>query len=246
MKKVSAIVLTKNEEKNIERCLASLSFCDEIVILDDFSMDNTLKVAKKHKVTVFQRNLDNDFSKQRNFGLSKAKNDWVLFIDSDEVVSEALQKEIVSNIEHDEFDGFYIKRQDILFGKKIKHGDVGGVSLVRLGKKEKGEWNGQVHEVWTIRGNIGKLDNALLHYPHQSISEFISEIDFYSTLRANELFLSKKKSGVFQIIFYPKFKFLKLYILQLGFLDGMSGLIHALLMSLYSFLVRGKLYLHKK
>lgn len=240
---ISAIVLYKNEEKNIENCLKSLSFCDEIILIDDDSTDKTLEIVKKYASKIFQKSLGNDFSQQRNFGLSKSKNEWVLFVDADEVISEELQNEIVSKTQNGSFDGFYIPRQDFLFGKKIKHGDVGNISIIRLGKKGKGKWEGQVHEIWRLQGKTGKLKNPILHYPHQSISEFISEIDFYSTIRAQELFSEKKRSGIFQIIFYPKMKFLKLYIFKLGFLDGMPGIVHAILMSLYSFLVRGKLYL---
>lgn len=242
-KMVSAIVLSKNEEKNIESCLRSLSFCDEIILIDDYSADKTIEIAEKNNAVIFKRNLGNDFSEQRNFGLSKAKNKWVLFIDADEIVPEKLQKEIITATQRRGINGYYIPRRDFLFGKQIKHGDVENIFILRLAKKSAGKWTGQVHETWNVNGKLGKLKHEITHYPHQTITEFLSEIDFYSSIRAEELFSQKKKSGIIPILVYPKLKFINLYVLKLGFLDGLSGFVHALLMSLYSFLVRGKLYL---
>lgn len=243
---ISAIILTKNEEKNIERCLQSLSFCDEIIAIDDYSTDKTLDILKKNNVKVIQRKLDSDFSKQRNFGMEKAKNEWVLFVDADEVISEELQKEILKKVQEEKADGFYMPRQDFLFGKKLQHGDAGNVSLLRLGKKSKGKWKYQIHEVWEMDGKTLKLKSPIQHFPHQTISEFLREIDFYSTIRARELWDIGIRADAISIIMYPKLKFLHLYFLKLGILDGISGLVHAIMMSFYTFLVRSKLYLHKK
>src|SRR3972149_11239736 len=121
---ISAVVITKNEEKNIERCIKSLLWCSEIVVVDDYSDDKTVKLAKKLGAKVYQHSLDNDFSEQRNFGLLKAKGDWVLFVDADEVVSAKLQKEIIKSITQNKHVGFYIKRYDVWMGKVLKHGEV--------------------------------------------------------------------------------------------------------------------------
>ncbi len=123
---ISAVVLTKNEANNIERCLRSLLWCDEIVIVDDYSTDSTLLKAKKFK-NIFIHELSGDFAQQRNFGLKKAKNDWIFFVDADEEVSLSLQYEI-TNIVGNQFNdtiGFYIKRVDELWNKKILHGESG-------------------------------------------------------------------------------------------------------------------------
>lgn len=246
MSNLSVVILTKNEENNILDCIETVLGADEIIIVDDYSDDRTLEIIKnlsKKNIKVFRNHLNRDFSKQRNFGLSAAKNDWLLFLDSDERLSEDLFNEINSEIEESTFDGFFIKRRDIIWGRKLTHGETGNIKLLRLARRDDGKWQGKVHEVWDIKGRIGELNNELIHYPHQSISEFLREINLYSSIRAEEL----KKQGVsvtwLDIILYPKAKFLKNYFLKLGFLDGLPGLVSALMMSFHSFLVRGKLWL---
>lgn len=240
---VTAIVLTKNEEKNIVDCLESLSFCDEILVIDDYSSDRTAEIAKKMGATVFVHPLDNNFSKQRNYGLNKAKNTWVLSIDADERVSKNLSDEIIKRVRENKADGFLIKREDTIWGKKIMYGELGSIWLLRLAKKESGSWKGIIHEKWIINGKVNKLKSILDHYPHQTLSEFLKEINYYTDLRAKEL----KEEGVvvnwYSIILYPKGKFLLNYILKLGFLDGLEGLVFAIVMSFHSFLVRSKLWL---
>lgn len=242
---ISAVILTKNEEKNIVDCLESLSWCDEVIVIDDNSEDRTLEVSKKMGAKVFTRNLGSDFSAQRNFGLSKARGDWVLFIDADERVPEALASEI-TNLKlqiSNKHNGFYIRRRDFMWGKELKHGETGNIELIRLAKKEIGRWDGKVHEEWRIEERIGKLKNEIIHYPHQSISEFLKEINFYTDLRAKELFGRGVRSNFISILVYPTAKFLNNYFFKLGILDGMQGLIFAIMMSFHSFLVRGKLWL---
>lgn len=250
---VSAVILTKNEEKNIVDCIDSLKWCDEIILVDDNSEDRTIELAEKAGFKVFKRLLSNDFSEQRNYGLLKAKNDWVLFVDADERVSKALASEIIGSLRQERagfysFDGFYIKRRDYMWGKELKHGETGNIKLLRLAKKGKGKWRGRVHERWEINGKIGDLKNPIMHYPHQTIKEFLKEINFYTDLRAEELYNQKVKSNWFYIVFYTKAKFFQNYFIKLGILDGIEGFILALLMSFHSFLVRGKLWLlwHKK
>lgn len=240
---LSVVVLTKNEEKNIQDCLQTLNFCDEIIVVDDYSQDKTVDIVSK-SCKVFERHLDNDFSGQRNFGLEKAKGEWVLFVDSDERVNTDLAKEIKEAIAvNKNVTGYYLKRQDYFLGKQLKHGETANVKLLRLAKKAGGKWSGKVHEEWKVTGQTEELSKPLLHYPHPTISEFLQEINFYSTLRAEELYKNGTKVGFWQIIFYPKVKFLQNYLWRDGLLDGMPGLIMALIMSFHSFLVRGKLYL---
>ncbi len=133
---ISAVILTKNEEKNIQRCIKSLQWCEEIIIIDDYSIDNTLSKVKGCKV--FKRKLNGNFAAQRNFGLSKAKGDWVLFIDADEVVTKELQKEIVTRIKYSERNGFYVKRKDIFLGRELNYGETGNTKLLRLSKRNSG------------------------------------------------------------------------------------------------------------
>lgn len=238
---ISAIILAKNEEENITSCLGSLGFCDEILVIDDYSSDRTIEIAKKCNVKVIENSLVN-FSEQRNFALSKVKNDWALFVDADEIVSKKLTEEIKKRIAEKNIDGYLIKREDIFLGKKMKGGDVGNVWLLRLGRKSKGKWIGDVHEEWKIHGNISRFSNPIQHKSHKNLGSFIEKINFYSTLRANELKKSSINCSFADIILYPKVKFINLYFIKMGFRDGIHGVLHAVFMSMYSFLVRGKLY----
>lgn len=242
---ISAVVLTKNEEENIAVCLASLSWCNEIVVVDDSSLDKTKQIAKKYKATVVAYTGEHDFANKRNFGLTKAKGEWVFFVDADERVTHALKQEILrltSLLQNDKINGFFVKRQDYLWGKPLLHGEQGNGTFLRLAKKGKGLWSGKVHEVWNISGEVGMLENPLIHFPHPSLAEFLSEINHYSTLRAQELYKKGVRANFLSILAYPKAKFIQDYIFKYGFLDGMEGFIVALLMSLHSFLVRGKLW----
>jgi len=247
---ISAIILTKNEEKNIKKCLESVKWCDEIIIIDDESSDQTLEIAKKYKTTIYTNTLNNDFSAQRNFGLSKAKNDWVLFVDADEVVSDALAYEISNAIGIKDrnlknFNGFYIKRSDFIWGRMLKYGETGNMQLLRLGRKGSGIWDSKTHEKWEVEGLIGKLINPILHFPHQTLGEFLKEINFYTDIRAKELRDKNAKTFFWSILLYPLGKFVVNYIFKRGFMDGMQGLVFAIVMSFHSFLVRGKLWFRK-
>lgn len=247
MIKISAVVLTKNEEKNIVDCLETILFCHEIIVVDDNSTDRTLDVVEQYKkehfnIEIFQRDLGYDFSAQRKFGIAKSSNDWILFIDADEKITPELANEISENVTGD-FGGFLIPRIDYMWGKFLKHGETGNIKLLRLFNKNKGNLKGKVHETWITKEKVGNLQNPMLHYPHPNISLFLKEINFYTDLRSKELFDSGTKSNFLSVIVYPKLKFLTNYFLKLGFLDGIAGLVHAVLMSFHSFMVRGKLWL---
>jgi hypothetical protein len=155
-----------------------------------------------------------------------------------------LKKEILERIQNPRGAvGFYLKRQDTLFGKKLKFGETGKARLLRLARRDAGKWERRVHEVWNVLGRTEELNQPLLHYPHQAITQFLERINFYSTLHARALFEEREQTNLFQIISYPTGKFIQNYILRLGCLDGMPGLILTIMMSLHSFLARGKLYL---
>lgn len=253
--KVSVVILTKNEEKNIEKAIKSVKFCDEIIVIDDYSEDRTIdevykvkKFIKLKSLKVYKRHLNGDFSAQRNFGLEKAMGEWVLFIDVDEEMTEELKKEIPLRVAQDETPwAFHIKRRDWFWGREVKFGEIPRwIGLIRLVRKNSGKWEGKVHEVFKTTGKTGKLRNYIIHRPHPTIKEFLSEINFYSTLRAEELFQQGKKTNIFEIILYPLGKFIVNYFLRLGFLDGAAGFVYAFMMSFHSFLVRAKLYLLKR
>ncbi|MCS7093437.1 MAG: glycosyltransferase family 2 protein [Patescibacteria group bacterium] len=253
--KITAAILTKNEAKNIDRCLKSVIFCDEIIIVDDFSQDETLKrIPRLKKVKVYQRRVENDFSAQRNFALERAKFDWVLFVDADEEVSQDLQQEIKRfflsrDIFRQQLGGIYLKRRDFFWGKELKFGEVFKArvqGLLRLINKRLGKFSGRVHEEFRFFPDLDTktivFKNFLNHYPHPTLKEFIIDIDYYSTLRAKELAEQGQKGSALQMISYPLGKFLTTYFFWGGFLDGEQGFVYSFLMSFHSFLVRAKLY----
>jgi len=243
--KLTAVVLTKNEEKNIERCLSSLIFCDEVIVVDDFSEDKTIEIVHKFdkNIKVIQRKLNNDFAGQRNFGLTKSRNEWILFADADEVVTNELKSEI-KNLNFQK-ESYSIKRRDYFWNQELKYGEIKKVrdqGIVRLVKKSSGTWMGDVHEVFHTSKITGKLNSFLDHHPHPTLKEFINDVNRYSDIRSQELFDRGAKTNILDIIFFPSGKFIYNYIFNLGFLDGAAGFTYSFMMSFHSFLVRSKLY----
>jgi glycosyltransferase involved in cell wall biosynthesis len=240
---ISVVVLTHDSEATIKKTLESVSWCDEIIIVDDQSTDATVKIAKVFDAHIYTRPLEQNFAASRNFGLSKAKGDWVLFVDSDEVVSRDLQEEIKYALTNDSADAYAIQRMDWMWGRELKHGETAHIWLTRLARKGKGIWIRPVHEVWDVRGSIGKLANPLHHYPHPDVAQFLDQINMYTTVSAADLYAQRAPSYGWHVVVYPVAKFIKNYIILGGFLDGMPGFIFAFMMSFHSFLNRGKLYM---
>lgn len=236
MNRISAVVLTKNEEKLIGKCLTNLTWCDEIIVIDDDSTDNTASEARKYKAKVFKRSLNGDFSAQRNFGLEKAKGNWILFIDADEIVTDPLASEIKKKTKSTRFNGFLANRKLIFMDKKMNGGEWGGIWLLRLAKKESGKWERAVHEEWRVKGSVGKLSSPLLHSPTNSLSEFVQKINFYSQIHARSNETEGKSSNLIKVIFWPFFKFINNYLFKRGYKDGVHGFVYAAFMSFHSYL----------
>ncbi len=245
MTKLSAVILTKNEEANIERCLKSVQWADEIVVLDDYSTDATREIAKRYGAKVIEHALEGNFAQQRNFGLKQANNEWVVFLDADEVVSEALAKELANAITSDLINGFMVKRVDYWHEKELKGGEWGNMWLLRLGRKGSGQWKRKVHEYWDINDNVGKLKNSLQHFPHQTIREFVNSINFHSQLHAIENERERKNPSYFRVLLSPFAKFIQNFILRGGYRDGVHGFVFSILMSFHSFLAWNELWLKK-
>ncbi|PIS14315.1 hypothetical protein COT64_03205 [Candidatus Shapirobacteria bacterium CG09_land_8_20_14_0_10_39_12] len=239
---ISAIILTKNEEKNIRECLLSVSFCDEVLVIDDNSTDKTAEIADKFGAKVIKHSLDNDFGQQRNFGLEKAKGNWVLFVDADERVGSESQDEIKEKTKTNTVNGFCLKRIDFFMGRWLKHGEISSIKLLRLGRKNCGRWERTVDEIWKIKGTVGTLNKPLLHYSHPDLTQFLENINQRSTLNADYLFNEGKKNTLLEWL-KPLAKFIRSYFFNLGFLDKTAGFVFAVLMSMHSFNVRVKLYL---
>ena len=203
-----------------------------------------------------------DFAAARNNALSQAKTPWVLFLDTDEVVSPALESEIyqICNLKSNIYSAYSIPRLDTFLGRTLCHGETGDARFIRLARRDFGHWVRPVHEVWQParnathsvagggEGRVGELKNPLLHYPHPTLSAFLTKIDHYSTLEATYRYRNNRRSSLVHILIYPLAKFKYNYVWKLGFLDGVPGLIHALMMSFHSYLTWTKLFLlwHKK
>ena len=240
---ISVVILTHNNQEMIGDVLETLKWCDERIIIDDNSTDKTLEAVKPYNVTVIRHALADNFASQRNIGLAKAKGEWVLFVDSDELVPSKLRDEILEvTKKNSTIVGYYISRKDILFGRELKYGETSKVKLLRLAKRTAGKWARDVHETWKIQGPVASLTTPLLHYPHSSVSEFLAQINRYTTMNARVFYNEGRRVSVLEIIAYPKMKFIQNYIFRLGFLDGVAGFVVAMMMSFHSFLTRGKLW----
>lgn len=251
---ISAVVLTKNASEQILKCVHSLAWCDEIIVIDDYSTDDTLKKAQNAnlksqihtlKMKIHQRQLNNDFARQRNFALDQTSQDWVLFVDADEYVPSQLAEEIQNTLVNDPKSvcGYLMKRDDLFLGRQLKHGETAGIWLLRLARKNAGIWQGKVHEKWNVGGEVGRFKNPLMHNSHQSISSFLQKINWYTDVLVSDWMEEKRVVPVWQIFIYPKAKFIYNYVFRFGFLDGIPGLIMALMMSFHSFMARSKYWI---
>ena len=242
---VTAVILTKDEAENIRRCLGSLNWCDDILIFDS-SSDETVALARKlvpdKNLRIFYAPESKDFAALRNEALQLAKNNWILYLDADEEISRQLYEEIKFAIKKTETNGYYVSRKDFFLGKWLKYGETGKIKLLKLGRKSSGRWERRVHEVWKINGAIGTLKNPLLHYPHPTTLNFVSKINRWTSLDAQEFYAKGVRSSFIKIIMYPLAKFVYNFIVLRGFRDGYAGLVFSILMSLHSFLTRAKLY----
>jgi len=187
-------------------------------------------------VTINQPNIT-DFAKSRNQALKQAKTDWVFFLDSDETISPALKTTINQAIKNKNFN-YQLKRQDWFLNKKLHFGETSRVKLIRLIQPNTGQWQGRVHEIFKSNLPTKTLKHPLIHQRNLTINQFLTKLNYYSSIRAGEL----SKFSIFQLIFYPPVKFIQNYIFRFGFLDGFPGLTMAFMMSLHSLMVRIKTY----
>jgi len=249
MSNISLLLLTKNESENLKRWkkwLPKLKRVDELVVVDDNSTDDTKKIvnnfqSEKLKINLFNRGLEGDFSTQRNFAISKAKNEWVLFIDADEEPSDKLIR-FLNTEELNPKICFAFKRHLIYIDQVVAHGQAQKDYPIRLFTKNSGEFVNPIHEVWKTDSCVVRINKPLNHYSAPNLKTLINKLNTYSTLRAKELFEKHIPVNLFQIIFYPLAKFIQTYIWHLGFLDAIPGIIICTSLSFYSFLVRSKLW----
>lgn len=246
---LSVAILAKNESKNIVRCLKSVKFADEILVILDRSNDETEAICRSLGARIIKASFDNSFSRRRNLAMIRSRGNWILFIDADEEVTPQLSLE-VRRVEgptyEQKFTCFTIRRRDFFWGQELKYGEIRKVyrrGLIRLVKKNSGKWIGNVHEEFVPKGRVGVLRSWINHYPHPTIVDFLENVNLYSSIRAAELHEAKKRTNLFEIILFPLGKFLMTYLILQGFRDGSAGFAYSFMMSFHSFLVRAKLYL---
>ena len=235
---ISALVLAKNEEEMIEGCLKQLTFADEIVIVDQDSVDNTLKIARKYTNRIF-KSTANDFAQNRNTLKDKAKCKWLLYVDADEKLSQGLVKELKGAISKNEFSAFYIPRKNYVLGKWVKHGGWWPDYTPRLFEKSKLEkWKGKVHESPVISGKIGYLKTPIEHLSARSMSQMFSKSVNWAKIEA-DLFLKSgnRPVGIAGTLKLSVLEFIRRYFIKLGFLDGIVGLIAAIYQALHQVMI---------
>lgn len=218
MPTLSAILITKNEEVDLPACLESVSFADEIIIVDNGSTDQTPEIAKGHKAKFYVEEW-HGFGPQKNLSLSKASCDWVFSIDADEIVPPKLMIEILKTIDNSVYDGYEIPRITSFCGKKVRFGDWGRDKVLRLFKRGCGEFtNDQLHERIVVKGVTGTLKQALIHNSVSSIEDAKEKMVEYAKISA------KGRNGSFtKAILRGGWTFFRSYVLLFGWLDGWTG-----------------------
>lgn len=247
MTRLSAVIITKNEEANIKRCLESVKFADEIIVIDSNSTDKTKEIAESFGAKVFALPWQG-FGAAKREGVNMASGEWILSIDADEEVPDELSKEIQSRIgSPNGISGFYVKRKTMFLGRWILHCGWYPGYVLRLFKKKDGNFdNAIVHEKVETKGPLGYLKCDLLHYSSPDLEDYLAKFNLYTTLGAEEAFTAGKKAGLLDIIIKPPVSFLKHYIVKQGFRDGLEGFILSVLSSIAVLVKYAKLHTMRK
>jgi glycosyltransferase involved in cell wall biosynthesis len=239
---VSVVIVTKDEEKNIEDALKSVADADEIIIVDCFSADRTVEICRAYTDKIYQHEW-RGFAGQKQLAVDYAAGPWVLLLDADERVTPELKKEIAGKTSHSsqpvphDYYGFYLPRKNFFLGKWIRHSGWWPDYTLRLFRKDKAALEDrEVHEKVLVDGPTAYLKNPLEHYTYRTIPDFLRKMENYSSLAAREIRKKSGGPGVISVAVRPVFTFIKMFFFRLGFLDGAYGLLLALLYSYYTFL----------
>jgi glycosyltransferase involved in cell wall biosynthesis len=239
--KITATIITLNEERNIARAIESLRCCDEILIVDSGSVDRTVELAQNLGVRVIEAGWLG-YAAQKNWAAEHAANDWILSLDADEALSEALEAEIWSvKKSGPKHDAYTMPRLARYLGRWILHSGWYPDRKVRLYDRRKAKWVGEfVHESVQATGKVGHLEGNILHFTCDSLSEHLRTLDRYTTLAAQEIAARRIKPPLHRVIFDPAWTFVRSYFFQRGFLDGLEGLTIAYMAAFYTFLKYSK------
>jgi len=243
---ISAAVITLNEEKNIKACIESLSWVDEIVIVDSLSTDNTKKIAE----TLGARVIDQSFLghvRQKQYAVDACKHDWVICLDADERVTDSLREAILNLFQQPSDDlqknGYSVARKSFHLGRWILHGGWYPDRNIRFFNRQYGRWSGvDPHDKIEVDGPIEKLNGELEHYVFRDLSHNVTQNNFFSTISARILADKKKRFSLFKLLFKPPGKFIETYLIKKGFLDGLPGFIISIGAAYSMFLKYAKLW----
>jgi glycosyltransferase involved in cell wall biosynthesis len=241
--RLSVVVITLNEEDRIRECLASVAWADEIIVVDAGSDDKTVTLAREFTDDVVIRPWDG-FAAQKNFGIERAKGEWVLSLDADEQVDPSLREEIAAVLANPgSHAGFRIARRNIMWGRFIRHGRLYPDWQLRLFRRGRGRFvERAVHESVTVDGPVGRLTTPLLHHSYRDVSDFLRRADRYSTLAAEEWARGGQPFHRHLLVTAPLGRFLSMYVLHAGFLDGWRGFLLAVLYAYYVFVRSAKIW----
>lgn len=240
--RVSVTVITWNEEERLRRCLESVTWADEIVVVDAGSEDKTVQIARSFTDHVVVRAWDG-FAPQKNFALSRATGDWILSLDADEEVSPELADEIRRVIAAPAADGYAVPRRNIFWGKWVRHGLLYPDWQVRLFRRGRGRFVArQVHESIEIDGAVARLAGALVHRSYRDVADFLTRTNRYSTLAAEEWVRAGRPVRATDLVLRPLGRFLSMYVVHGGWLDGWRGFLLAVLYAYYVFVRSAKVW----
>lgn len=232
---ISVIIITHNESANIDRCLRSVSWADEIVVVDSESTDDTVQRCKGHGARVVTRSF-NGFGEQKNAALDLAECAWVFSIDADEVVSEDLARAICSAVKHPTVDAYVVRRRFFFLGKRLRHGRGSVDRIVRLVRRGTARFSDAlVHEGFVVLTSPGILEGELEHYSYDSIGQVLEKFNRYTTLAASEMRRrNQRRSIVATLVAWPLY-FAKFYVVHGQWMNGLHGLVWSVLSSWYPF-----------
>jgi len=240
---ISGVVICFNESRKIADCLKSLEWVDDLVVVDSMSTDSTVEIAKPFTARVYQQEWLGHV-KQKNHACSLAEHDWILSVDADEELAPELCDEILKLLGQPGglCDGYRVPRKTFYLGRWINH--CGWLDApLRLFRRSKGRFVGaDPHDRVEVEGDVGRLENYILHYNYEDLAEHLETVDRYSTIIAKGYYAKGRKFSLFALLFRPPLKFFETYVWKLGFLDGMAGLMISMLSAYHVLLRHAKLW----
>lgn len=242
MPTLSVVAITRNEATRIRRCLESVAWADEVVVVDSGSTDGTADVCRTITPRVFVREFDT-FDRQKNFALAQATGDWILSLDADEVVPPALAEELRALLgrDGDGYDGFLVRRENYLCGRPIVHA-WGFDALVRVVRRGRGRFRREVHEKLEVDGRVGTLRAPLRHFNSDTLEEYLAKNHRYVALESDRRRRAGERAGLLRALMSPARVFLFRYVWLGGYRDGGMGFVLSALLAFFTFLVHARLW----